>query len=184
MRAAARLLPFEHMPCTAHIVQRSHLCLSDRGFVNVLAKCHKIVGYFKHRPPNVHHGTPWNFKDSKRPFGSSRSHWYVTEILGGEAYVSCSVVLPALCHLHHVIKVSDDDPADLVRFNTTLKEDLALRQKNTNNALLKLAKALDPCFKDLTSLPKSEREAVWATHLEACYMNSHPEGLCRPLKMG
>ncbi|KAI4900408.1 hypothetical protein NFI96_017779 [Prochilodus magdalenae] len=28
---------------------------------------------------------------------------YVTEILGGEQYVSCSVVLPALCHLFRVM---------------------------------------------------------------------------------
>ncbi|KAG7506697.1 band 3 anion exchange protein-like [Solea senegalensis] len=34
---------------------------------------------------------------------------YVTELRGGEAYVSCSVVLPALCHLCHVMEVSDED---------------------------------------------------------------------------
>ena len=34
MIAAARLLPFEHMPCIAHILQRSiTVSLSDRGFV-------------------------------------------------------------------------------------------------------------------------------------------------------
>lgn len=34
---------------------------------------------------------------------------YVTEIPGGESYVSFSVVLPALFHLHHVMEISDDD---------------------------------------------------------------------------
>lgn len=88
---------------------------------------------------------------------------YVTELLGGEAYVSCSVVLPALCHLRHVMEVSDEDPAYVVRFKTAFKEDLASRQEKTNNAWLKLATALDPRFKDLKSLPKSEREEVWTT---------------------
>uniref|UniRef100_A0AAV2M0Y7 Uncharacterized protein n=1 Tax=Knipowitschia caucasica TaxID=637954 RepID=A0AAV2M0Y7_KNICA len=36
---------------------------------------------------------------------------YVTELLGGETFVSCSIVLPALSHLTHTIKVSDDDMA-------------------------------------------------------------------------
>jgi len=35
---------------------------------------------------------------------------YATELLGGEHHVSCSVVLPALCHLQHVTTVSDEDP--------------------------------------------------------------------------
>lgn len=87
----------------------------------------------------------------------------VTEILGGEAYVSCSVVLPALCNLRNIMEVSDEDPAYVVRSKTTFKEDLASRQENTNNEWLKLATALDPHFKDLKSLPKSEREEVWTT---------------------
>ncbi|CAL8234820.1 unnamed protein product, partial [Arctogadus glacialis] len=88
---------------------------------------------------------------------------YVTEILGGEAYVSCSVVPPALCHLRRVMEVSDEDPAYVVRFKTAFKEDLASRQEKTNNLWLKLATALDPRFKDLKTLPKSEREEVWTT---------------------
>ncbi|KAI4810578.1 hypothetical protein KUCAC02_013517 [Chaenocephalus aceratus] len=35
---------------------------------------------------------------------------YVTELLGGEQCVSCSVVLPALRHLFRVMEPSDDDP--------------------------------------------------------------------------
>lgn len=88
---------------------------------------------------------------------------YVTEILGGEAYISCSVVLPALCHLRQVMKVSEEDPAYVVRFKTVFMEDLDSRQENINNAWLKLATALDPRFKDLKSLPKSEREEVWTS---------------------
>ncbi|KAK0142296.1 hypothetical protein N1851_020030 [Merluccius polli] len=88
---------------------------------------------------------------------------YVTEILGGEAYISCLVVLPALCHLRQMMKVSEEDPAYVVRFKTIFMENLASRQENTNNAWLKLATALDPRFKDLKSLPKSERDEVWTS---------------------
>ncbi|KAI4807792.1 hypothetical protein KUCAC02_027577 [Chaenocephalus aceratus] len=88
---------------------------------------------------------------------------YLTEILSGEAYVSCSVVLPALCHLRRVMEVSDEDPAYVVRFKAKFKEDLASRQEHTNNAWLKIVTALDPRFKDLKSLPKTDREAVWTT---------------------
>ncbi len=54
MIAVARLLPNEHMPCIAHILQRSiTVSLSDSGFANVLAKCRKIVVHFKHSPANA-----------------------------------------------------------------------------------------------------------------------------------
>ncbi|KAJ4928187.1 hypothetical protein JOQ06_015981, partial [Pogonophryne albipinna] len=75
---------------------------------------------------------------------------YLTEILGGEA------IRLLLC-------VSDEDPAYVVRFKAKFKEDLASRQEHTNNAWLKIATALDPRFKDLKSLPKTDREAVWTT---------------------
>ena len=44
MVAAARLLPFEHLPCMAHCLQRTvTVSLKDSGFESVLAKCRKIV---------------------------------------------------------------------------------------------------------------------------------------------
>ena len=71
MTATAKLLPYEHMPCIAHMLQRSiNVSLSDSGFVNVLAKCRKIVGHFKTQRSK----TPWSFKHSKQPWDSSRSH--------------------------------------------------------------------------------------------------------------
>ncbi|KAK0140307.1 Zinc finger BED domain-containing protein 1 [Merluccius polli] len=165
MTAAAKLLPYEHMPCIAHMLQRSiNVSLSDSGFVNVLAKCHKIVGHFKHSTANTMElqaqqaalgqqqepliqdvPTWWNstlkmIKCLNRNKAAIRAtldqqhrklvmltppEWdklqrlstllepcrYVTEILGGEAYISCSVVLPALSHLRQVMKVSEEDPA-------------------------------------------------------------------------
>lgn len=54
MIAAARIVPYDHMPCIAHILQRSiTVSLSDSGFVGALAKCRKIVGHFKHSPANT-----------------------------------------------------------------------------------------------------------------------------------
>ncbi|KAL3967138.1 chromosome alignment-maintaining phosphoprotein 1 [Sarotherodon galilaeus] len=53
-----------------------------------------------------------------------------------------------------------DDPAYVVRFKEKFKEDLASRQEHTNYAWLQIATALDPRFKDLRSVPKTDREAV------------------------
>nr|XP_024656963.1 zinc finger BED domain-containing protein 1-like [Maylandia zebra] len=181
MIAAARIMPFNHMPCTAHILQRCiTVSLADSGFVTALAKCRKIVGHFKHSPANTAElnaeqvslgrkqeplaqdvPTRWNstLEMVKRLIRNQTA----TELLGGEAYVSCSVVLPAFCHLRRVMEVTDEDPAYVVRFKEKFKEDLASRQEHTNYAWLQIATALDPRFKDLRSVPKTDREAVWTT---------------------
>ncbi|XP_033933242.1 E3 SUMO-protein ligase ZBED1-like [Pseudochaenichthys georgianus] len=91
---------------------------------------------------------------------------YVTELLGGETYVSCSVVLPALRHLTRTMEVSDDDPAYVVRFKAAFKKDLSQRQDALNHGWLRVATALDPRFKDLKCLPRGERGGVW-TSVEA-----------------
>ncbi|XP_023805591.1 zinc finger BED domain-containing protein 4-like [Oryzias latipes] len=98
---------------------------------------------------------------------------YVTELLGGEAYVSCSVVLPSLCHLRLKMEACDENPAYVVRFKTKFKEDLASRQEQLNNAWLQIATVLDPRFKDLKCLPKTDREAVWTT-LEGMLQQESP----------
>jgi hypothetical protein len=98
---------------------------------------------------------------------------YVTELLGGEAYVSCSVVLPSLCHLRLKMEACDEDPAYVVRFKTKFTEDLASRQEQLNNAWLQIATVLDPRFKDLKCLPKTDREEVWNT-LEGMLQQESP----------
>uniref|UniRef100_A0AAV2KZQ0 HAT C-terminal dimerisation domain-containing protein n=1 Tax=Knipowitschia caucasica TaxID=637954 RepID=A0AAV2KZQ0_KNICA len=87
---------------------------------------------------------------------------FITELLGGNKYVSCSVVLPALCHLQHVMKISDDDPAYIARFKAAFTKDLNQRREKINLEWLKVATTLDPRFKDLKCLPRAERELVWA----------------------
>ncbi|KAJ8364362.1 hypothetical protein SKAU_G00131930 [Synaphobranchus kaupii] len=100
---------------------------------------------------------------------------YVTELLGGEQYVSCSVVLPALRHLFRVMEPSDDDPVYVVRFKKVFTTDLAQRKDNTNLTWLKIATALDPRFKDLKCLPKDERSEVWASVRDLVMGETHAQ---------
>lgn len=54
MIAAARQLPFEHMPCIAHSVHRAiTVSLHNSPFDSALAKCRKVVGHVKHSPSNA-----------------------------------------------------------------------------------------------------------------------------------
>lgn len=84
----------------------------------------------------------------------------MTELLGGEAYVSCSVVLPAFRHLNRVMDITDDDPAYLVKFKNDFQKDLAARRAGANETWFQVATALDPRFKDLKCLQKEKREEV------------------------
>lgn len=82
---------------------------------------------------------------------------YVSALLGGEKFVSCSVVLPALCHLSRVMEVSEDDPAYMVKFKETFTTDMDKRKEKTNTTWLRIATALDPRFKDLKCLSRADR---------------------------
>ncbi|XP_072246410.1 E3 SUMO-protein ligase ZBED1-like [Leuresthes tenuis] len=176
MLAAMRALPYEHIACNAHILQRTiTVCLDGSGFAGVLAKCRKIVGHFKQSPASTTElnqqqvalgkkseqliqdvPTRWNStlamvsrllcnreavqatldqQNNHRWVMLTEAEWgklqrlevllepcrYVTELLGGEAYVSCSVVLPAFRHLDRVMDITDDDPAYVVKFRGTWK---------------------------------------------------------------
>ena len=77
------------------------------------------------------------------------------------------------------MEVTEDDPAYVVKFKTAFKTDLASRQENTNNEWLKIATALDPRFKDLKSLPKSDRPEVWTT-LERLLQEQSPRARRAP----
>ncbi|KAM9322262.1 uncharacterized protein KZ484_020470 [Pholidichthys leucotaenia] len=86
---------------------------------------------------------------------------YVTDLLGGKKFVSCSVVMPALCHLSRVMEVTEDDPAYLIKFKETFSADMEGRKEKLNIAWLRVATALDPRFKDLKCLSKPDRVVVW-----------------------
>lgn len=85
----------------------------------------------------------------------------MTDLLGGETYVSCSAVLPVLRFLDNTMKVSDEDSTYIVKFKTAFMKDLSERKAALNYDWLKMATVLDPRFKDLKCLPREEREAVW-----------------------
>ncbi|KAL2078815.1 hypothetical protein ACEWY4_026500 [Coilia grayii] len=105
---------------------------------------------------------------------------YVTELVGGEQYISCSVVLPALCHLLRVMEGCDDDPGYVLRFKAAFAADLSKRKESTNVQWLKMATALDPRFKDLKCLPRSEREAVWKSVKEESAQQPEPHRETEP----
>ncbi|KAL6483231.1 hypothetical protein MHYP_G00081030 [Metynnis hypsauchen] len=215
MIVAARRLPFQHMPCVAHMLQRTlNVCLLDSEFSDILARCRKIVGHFKHSPANTEdlHQQQTALEQDKEPLIQDvRTRWnstlymikrllknqeavkatlarqkhkltmltatewnklqnlvtllepcrYVTELLGAETYVSCSVVLPALLHLEHTMKVSDEDTAYVIRYKTAFTKELSQRKAMLNHEWLRIASALDPRFKNLKCIPKGERERVW-----------------------
>nr|XP_048715960.1 probable ATP-dependent RNA helicase DDX59 isoform X1 [Caretta caretta]XP_048715961.1 probable ATP-dependent RNA helicase DDX59 isoform X1 [Caretta caretta]XP_048715962.1 probable ATP-dependent RNA helicase DDX59 isoform X1 [Caretta caretta] len=61
-----------------------------------------------------------------------------------------------------VTAVLDEDPAHVVHFKNTSATELTKRKEGTNVRFLKIATALDPRFKNLKCLPKSERDGVWS----------------------
>ncbi|XP_059190842.1 E3 SUMO-protein ligase ZBED1-like [Centropristis striata] len=217
MIAAARQLPFEHMPCIAHSVHRAvTVSLTNSPFDNALAKCRKVVGHFKHSPANqaeleqqqvAHHqkkeslaqevSTRWNSTlemikrvqrnaeplrdalalpatnvamptaaelEKLKKLEAVLDHCrYVSELLGGEKFVSCSAVLPALCHLSRGMEVTEDDPAYMIKFKGIFTADMEGHKEKTNITWLRVGTALDPRFKDLKCLSKPDRTEVWGT---------------------
>lgn len=57
---------------------------------------------------------------------------------------------------------SEDDPAYISKFKQTFTLDMEKRKEKTNCTWLKISTALDPRFKDLKCLHRSERAEVWA----------------------
>jgi hypothetical protein len=86
-----------------------------------------------------------------------------TVMLGGEVYVSASIVLPHIAHLLYLNKASDDDPAYVGRFKTSLTNDLDSRRSiMTANMFLKVATVLDPRHRSLKCIPSDQRAQVWS----------------------
>uniref|UniRef100_A0A3Q3X9E9 HAT C-terminal dimerisation domain-containing protein n=1 Tax=Mola mola TaxID=94237 RepID=A0A3Q3X9E9_MOLML len=203
MITAATQLPFVHMPCVAHVLQKTILfALVTAG---LMIRWQNVRNYTR----NKH----WNStlymisrllknqeavkatlcKQKRKLTMLTTTEWdklqrlatilepcrYVTEVLGGETYVSCSVVLPALRHLDRIIEVSEEEPAYMVRFKTSFSKDLSQRQATLNHEWLKLATVLDARFKDLKCLPKGEREGVW-TSLEALLQTESKSAIPEP----
>lgn len=70
---------------------------------------------------------------------------YITDLLGGEKYVSCSAVLPSLHHLLWSMDVSDVDPAYIAHFKNTFTKDLNKRKEH-EPGLVKSSLSFRPPF--------------------------------------
>lgn len=85
-----------------------------------------------------------------------------SKLLGGEHYVTLSVVLPVLAYLKREMCVSDDDPGYSRKFKEAFYVDLKTRvDKLEDSAILQIATALDVRFKSLKCIEKSKRASVW-----------------------
>ncbi|GAA6087517.1 zinc finger BED domain-containing protein 1-like [Tachysurus ichikawai] len=151
--------------------QRAHMLRNP-----CMTGCRKIVGHFKHSPTNTEelHQQQTAIGQQREQLIQDVSTRYVAELLGGETYVSCSVVLPAFCHLNHVMRVSLMKIQHMWQVSRLPSiKDLAERQAVMNNEWLKLSSALDPRFKDLKCLARGESEQVWSS-LEKILQEAEP----------
>ena len=85
-----------------------------------------------------------------------------TNELGGDKYVTASVVLPMLSNLIHMYMADEDDPLYVSKFKGALREKLELsRDTLRGNMFIKSATALDPRFKKLKCIAQADRADVW-----------------------
>ena len=84
-------------------------------------------------------------------------------MIGGEKYITASIVLPMFTHLKKAMTPSEEDPGYAVKFKEAFIVDLVNRIGNAyDNGYLSLATALDVRFKSLKCLPKQKRETTWS----------------------
>lgn len=73
-----------------------------------------------------------------------------SEIFGGDHYVSCSVVVPALYNLMKIMAATDNDPQWICGFKNVFREHITRRfSEETDSEWLAVATALDLRFKKL-----------------------------------
>lgn len=66
------------------------------------------------------------------------------------------MVLPACCHLHHTMEVSDENSNYMLKFKTAFTKDLSQHVARLNHQWLKIATVLDLHFKVLKCLARGE----------------------------
>ncbi|TRY64888.1 hypothetical protein DNTS_024589 [Danionella cerebrum] len=170
MVAAIRLTRYEHMNSVAHMVQRSiTVSLADSGFVNALVKARKVVGHFKHSPANAAELQAQQVSLGKKQeplIQDVPTRWNSTLDMVKRLSSNKEAVIAALDNQEHKLVLPTTAEWDKLqnletllepcRFKTKFKEDLASRQEQLNR--LQIATVLDPRFKDLKCLPKTDRE--------------------------
>lgn len=75
-----------------------------------------------------------------------------------------------------------NDPGYMLQFKAAFTSDLSQWKQSTNVQWLKVATALDPRFKGLKCLPRSEREEVWKLIKEESAQQPEPGDPASPLK--
>lgn len=85
-----------------------------------------------------------------------------SELLGGEHYVTISVILPIIAYLKKNMVATDDDPGYAKKFKEGFWVDLTGRiDKIEANAYLQIATALDIRFKNMKCVEKNKRDGIW-----------------------
>ncbi|KAH9377787.1 hypothetical protein HPB48_020264 [Haemaphysalis longicornis] len=86
----------------------------------------------------------------------------VTELLGGDKYVTRSVLIPALKLLKNVMTTNDCDPAFICRFKAVLVDSVEERLLAwPHYSDYEVATSLDPRFNSLACIDRDRREHVW-----------------------
>ena len=82
-------------------------------------------------------------------------------MLGGDKYVTGSIVLPYMKKIVYLVKVEDTDPKFIVDLKSFITRDFLQRcRENLNFDLLKKATFLDPRYKSMKSIDQSQRKSL------------------------
>ena len=88
--------------------------------------------------------------------------------LGGDKYVTSSVVLPVMAAMKKMLKEDSSDPVYIAKMKETILDDFTARiNKNVDGNFLLLATALDPHWKDLKVINKVGRDKTFKRLREA-----------------
>ena len=82
--------------------------------------------------------------------------------LGGDKYVTSSVVLPVMASMKKLLKEDSNDPVYIAKLKESILDDITERvNTNVDVNFLLVATALDPHWKDLKVVNKSGRERAF-----------------------
>ena len=82
--------------------------------------------------------------------------------LGGDKYVTSSVLMPVIACMKKMLQEDSSDPLYIARMKEVILEDFNRRvAKNIDTDFFLLATALDPRWKDLKMIRRSERDLVF-----------------------
>jgi hypothetical protein len=83
--------------------------------------------------------------------------------LGGDKYVSSSVLMPVIASMKKMMQEDSSDPMYIAKLKQVILADFNRRvAKNIDTEFFLLATALDPCWKDLKMIKRDERDLVFA----------------------